>query len=205
MSSFNALLHRRLVVVVAAILSLSTGSILAETPKPVEISNFPDTTHMGRTPAEHVVLHYHSVGPDPTNCSAVEPVGNKEYRRLFPDGTQATEEFIVPAGKVLVITDFDVIVSNGVDAFDVGRTVISTILINPTQRVSTWYHSTEGVKITADNAGGPVAISENLGSGIVVGAGSFVCPQSFQMTGIGFNDARTENSVMRGYLMDAQP
>ena len=116
-------------------------------------------THTGRAATEHVTLYRLASGT---------------LQRVSPDGVLEGTQFVVPAGKVLVVTDFSWVAS-GDAAVDTGKA--STFrLLNNTQivHVSTATLGSNGI-------GGE---SESITSGIVFAAGTTVRWATTTATGL---------------------
>ena len=64
-----------------------------------------DVSHIGRKPSEYIMLINAKKGKTNTEnkCSG----SFTDFVRVFPDGTISSDKFIIPAGKVLVITDIN--------------------------------------------------------------------------------------------------
>ena len=127
-------------------------------------------THTGRAATEHVTLYRLAGGT---------------LQRVSTDGLAEGREFVVPAGKVLVVTDFSWVAS-GDPAVDAGKA--STFrLLNNTQivHVSTAILGSNGI-------GGE---SESITSGIVFASGTTVTWATTTATGL--------DVTVHGYLASA--
>ena len=63
-----------------------------------------DVSHIGRKPSEYIMLvNKKGKTQFDSKCSG----SFTDFVRLFPDGTTSSDKFIVPAGKVLIITDIN--------------------------------------------------------------------------------------------------
>ena len=65
-----------------------------------------DVSHIGRRPSEYIML-VNKKGKTPVDSTCLSSGSFTDFVRLFPDGTTSSDKFIVPAGKVLVITDIN--------------------------------------------------------------------------------------------------
>ena len=89
-------------------------------------------THMGQVASDHVVLHSVSLFPPPMP-GVPTATDEFEFKRLFPDGSGdlvSDSAFVVPADKVLVITDVSIrnINGNGRGLIQLSRfSVLSTL------------------------------------------------------------------------------
>jgi hypothetical protein len=170
-----------------------TGSITGD----VSIAST-QVTHMGRAPQEHITLGV--AGGTGNLCDT----GFGGFLRRQPDGGFGTGEFfVVPAHKVLIITDFGLGITRAT-----GRTwnpgdLIGAKLTVGGSAFSTLYQTSVTVDANLADAG-KLWINERVLSGIVVAAGKRPCI----VAGVGFspepNQAAviTTLSIMHGYLMD---
>lgn len=166
-------------------------------PVPVSV---PTTTHMGQAPQEHVSLVTGS------GTSLTCPAGQLSAIRRLPNGDTPIEEFVVPEGKMLVLTDFAIGLreKDGNDWIE-GNNLISIRLgIGPSGAYPgdiMWQTSVQidGHMATSEEAW----VTEKLTSGVVIGPGQRVCLRA------GFSFSATENTVslinlskLYGYLVD---
>jgi hypothetical protein len=156
-------------------------------------------THLGKSLRNHVVLVW-GAGVPSAETVCEEP--NKGFVEISPDGTWADEAFVVPPGKVLVVTDLDVVIVAGTgETFDVGRTVYATLVMEALVGSSHVPYQTPGVPITHEGLGA-VSISSNLGAGALIGPGQQVCVTGEQVSASGGRSLQIVNrATVRGYLM----
>src|SRR5262245_61253527 len=66
-------------------------------------------SHLGQDISDHVVLRDSTLAGRATDMclSATVSFKDRAFFRVFPDGTQAADPFMVPAGRLLVITDVE--------------------------------------------------------------------------------------------------
>jgi hypothetical protein len=205
-------------VVLGAVLLLSGPgqSASLENPKPVAVTNFPPeqdvnvlntvdvnvvnteanpvpvshpkTTHMGRTPQEHVNLE---IFGDPA-CT----FGREAVQRVFPDGTRLNSAFVVPIGKVLVITDISATIRQNVP-WSAGDIALAALFAGSDLVYNT------GVAISSDAvSSGLLAINTTISSGALIGAGETPCLDGGVVIFNGGADADLGPFNMQGYLID---
>jgi hypothetical protein len=135
-------------------------------------------SHQGQDVSEHVVLRDGSLtGRFEAVCPATSSFKDRTLFRVWPDGTQASEPFLVPAGRQLVITD----VEWTVDALGTGlpltpgETVRTRVQIGSGTTFNKVFLS-RSVEVGSER--GRVSGSEQLTTGFVVAPNTAICPGS---------------------------
>ena len=195
--------HPTRVVVMCAIGAIAVAASVQQAsaqgpPRPVATVLGAEVTHLGVPLADHVMLVLSSSGTE-SACG-----GSLGLRRMSSDGSVEESEFVVPAGRSLVVLDVDAVIV----AFDatfrfpvgssVGASLVTPSNINTGRFMA---HTTNGVLITVPNMNA-VSVSSALAAGVVFGPGQQVCMRA-EVRGFGggfFSDGRIENGVVRGYL-----
>lgn len=161
-----------------------------------------DRTHLGRRPQDHVTLI--TGGGSSQTC----PQGTLSTFRRGPDGQVPLppEDFVVPAGKYLVLTDFAATFKEkfGND-WIAGDDIISVqLLISPPDQVADRVMWQTAVQIDGLMAASEKAwVSEHLTSGVVIGPGQRPCLHvGFGSTGMANTVTPLNASRMYGYLVD---
>ena len=124
-------------------------------------------------------------------------------KRVHPDGSLDSDQFVVPEGKLLVLTDFGIGVRERGDyPWDSKRLIAVEVNAEPSESfVDTVYQTS--FPITSDlQEIGEAWVDRTLASGAVVGAGRYLCIKA----GFGF-DANNRVSMINltklyGYLID---
>jgi hypothetical protein len=165
----------------------------------VEISA-PPVTHMGQRAEDHVLLITGSGG------SFTCPTGMLSAKRKFPNGDTPSGEFVVPEGRMLVLTDFAI----GLREKEDHDWIEGNNLISVQLRIGLPEdNASESMWQTSIQIDGNMAISEEawlkeeLTSGVVIGPGQRVCIKA------GFSFSASSNTVslinlskLNGYLVD---
>lgn len=176
-----------------------TGTIANTTSNPVLIRDVDASakTHFGQGLQSHVMLTWVAPGNQDTVCTP-----NKEFVRLFPDGTISNEPFVVPQGQMLVVTDADMTFTPGLGkTFQLGTVVYGMLSADPQKESTLVPHRTAGVLITNQNSQA-VAVSSNLGAGVLIGAGRQACVRAQSLSNLGgFIQFEVESASLRGYLI----
>ncbi len=120
--------------------------------------------------ANHVVLEAES--NTATSCAF-----DRRYVRIAPDGTPSADEFVVPTGFTLLLTDIAWTAREAPLSFIVGRTLRLTLRsAQPSGFFIKTIYVSPSLTITAENENGRLGTSETLRSGVAVGEGRIVCP-----------------------------
>ena len=119
---------------------------------------------------DHVMLRFVSGGDDP-------PCGFGAFFRLFPDGSLSPSPFVVPKGRVLVITDFVWSAIDGFSALTPGMSLRAALdtYSAPATDFSRVFES-DPVYITTENQDGRLGTNSKIESGVMVGPGRLICP-----------------------------
>lgn len=198
-------------ILVAVAVGVSGGHASAQNPlRPAEavVVNAPSAPvptvagagvmHLGVPLADHVML----VGVSAGTSGACGALG--QMRRMSPDGTVEPSEFVVPAGRSLVVLDVDaVIVTDDLNYFPVGDSVGASLVTPSNTNTGVFMaHTTPGVLLTVPGMKA-VSVSSSLAAGVVFGPGQQVCVRpEVRGFGGGFlgQGLHVSNSMVRGYL-----
>jgi hypothetical protein len=177
-------------VVVAAV-------ALAGNPAAAQIS------HQGQDISDHVVLRDGTLsGRVGTGCPSGASFSGRALFRVWPDGTRATEPFMVPGSRQLVITDVEWTVDGlptglGLTA---GATVRTRLQIGSGTTFDQVFLS-RTVEVGPER--GAVSGTEQLTTGVVVASNTAICPGSTEFGASLVKSARLLELVLRGYLINA--
>lgn len=145
--------------------------------------------------SNHVVL-VNRLSPT-TSCEF-----GQAYFRINPDGTQDLDEYQVPAGHTLILTDIKWQAKDGPTDFFVGRNLF---LILTSQDVSGGQplrvYISPPVLITTENENTLLGGSENLNAGVPVGAFRIICPEVFNRTQSAISTNLVFSTFLRGILV----
>lgn len=129
---------------------------------------------------------------------------NAGYHRVSPSGALASQSFVVPRGKVLLVTDIQwssvELPQAGFSAGRVLRMRLRSQLADGTD--SRLVFISAPVEITAANNAGKLGTSETLRAGLAVGAGREICPSTLAEGLIGSSVHTPSTSFLRGILVD---
>jgi len=180
-----------------------TGTIANTTDNPVLIRDVDASakTHFGQPLQNHITLAWMAPGNQNSACTP-----NKEFRRIFPDGTIATETFVVPQGQMLVVTDLDAnVLAGSGNTFELGKMVYAVLTPDNLTNSALVPHRTAGVLITNHDTQS-ITISSSLGSGVLIGAGRQACVHGESLSSIGSASFfRLDFATLRGYLISTSP
>lgn len=155
-------------------------------------------SHLLQKPERHVVLTNISL-PGVDQCGGIWV--NQGLGEIRPDGTVASQEFVVPPGQVLVVTDVDWRTHELPASFVQGRMHAFAICLGPNN--TTVFQT--GTLIDADLATAGVWLgSASLTAGFQVGPGVAICPRSFSNTSSAFITNSVLEVILRGYLVKAK-
>lgn len=153
-------------------------------------------THMGVASADQVML-ISGGALDPEPCSL--SFKGRALFQLHPDGKKDTEPFVVPEGRVLVVTEVEW--GAFVDSSLAGYTLnLSISLTSP----ENWYHTLfKSSSVTVPYKGSiDLGTSDQLTDGFLVKDVSKMCLSTSATDGSGFVVVEISEIVLRGYLMD---
>ncbi|MEO1080947.1 MAG: hypothetical protein AAFY29_15425 [Pseudomonadota bacterium] len=148
---------------------------------------------------DHVMLKIESSAT--SSC-----VNDQAYRRISLNGSLDPNEFVVPAGRVLLITDVSWSGVHGTATFVPGR-VLQMLLTSRNPDGSNFvviYYSPK-IEITEANKNGRLGANENLTTGAIVGPGRIVCSAVGNQSQQSSSTNSISNSILMGYLVDAPP
>jgi hypothetical protein len=153
--------------------------------------------HLLQDPNDHVVLV--PTTPGLSMCA---------FRRVLPDGTKEAPDFQVPAGRFLVVTDVEWLVSKyfvtlGSPNFPLkaNRQVVAELLTRPAGQRGALNLVFQSRGVTVPMDGEIAAGSEHLTGGVTVAAGATLCLVGRTNSHSDF--AVFTQAVLRGYLVDA--
>src|SRR5262245_41456674 len=154
-----------------AVVGIIGSAPMAESTNPKEVELVGSrVTHMGRSPSEHVMLEENLASP-PTSC-------NVGVTRVFPDGSKDTSSFVVPAGKILIITDIKGVIGENITWFAGDVITLRALVIGPSNQ-EVEILSASGV-LSSDSENSEVtAVDSHSQSGALVGPGKAVCLIAF--------------------------
>jgi len=161
-------------------------------------------SHLGQHISDHVVLRDGAVsGRAEPDCPSTASFNNKALFRVWPDGTQASVPFTVPAARQLVITD----VEWNVDALSSGFPLIPGDTVRTRLRIGSGTTFTpvflsRTVEVGAESS--PVAGTEQSTAGVVVASNTLICPSASAVSSGVVRSARLLELVLRGYLINTQ-
>jgi hypothetical protein len=160
-------------------------------------------SHQGQNIIDHVVLRDGNPSGRGSSSDVCQSASFKDKAlfRVSPDGTQASEPFMVPAGRLLVITDVEwtVDATSGGFSLTPGWSVRTSVRIGSGATLTRVFLS-RTVQVGAESA--PVSASEQLTTGFVIAPNTAICPSSTVLQSNGFVTARLFELILRGYLID---
>lgn len=187
-------------IVLTATLTLTDGGKAAAQQLKAQLVNVIVTNPVGQPvpvltvlPAEDRVQLEWRGGSGGVCPSSVVPVA-----RIFPDGT-VVQNFAVPAGKMLVVTDVLGIVRTGVVPWTAGFAAALSVRtdLSPSTVGVTAYEAITSAAVAAEMA----VVREHLHSGVVFGPNLHVCVSAFMQHGSGFGVAEVTQARVTGYLI----
>ena len=178
-------------VVVGGIIG-STQLALSANPKEVKLVESL-LTHMGRLPSEHVMLEA-SLATPPPGCDA-------GVSRIFPDGSKDPSSFIVPSGKVLILTDIVGVIDEDV-TWIVGDVVVLRALIKGPLNQDVEILRAAGVLFSDSANSGTTAVNIHSQSGGLAGSGTSICLRVAWSRPGGSGLASVRDAHLEGYLID---
>jgi hypothetical protein len=158
-------------------------------------------SHQGQDISDHVTLRNGSLSDrGPALCPSTASFKDKALFRVFPDGTMASDPFMVPSGRQLVITDVEWNVDRLASGYPLvaGFTVRTRVAIGNATTVNTVFLS-RTVQVGSER--GAVSGNEQLTTGFVVAPNTAMCPTSASFGSNVVQSARIVELVLRGYLI----
>ena len=182
-------------VALALFLSASTDYASARTSL-VDLDNKLDAllAASDEDPADIVVLSLSSVAGSP--CSQ-----GRGYRRVQLDGSTDPLEYVVPAGRILLIKEVHWRADDGPTNFVVNRQLYFN-LVSAGAPFSTLVYAAPPVLITTSNQESLIGGNETLTTGVPFGPGRKVCASVLNQSQTGAALNRTNTSILRGVLVD---
>ena len=159
-------------------------------------------SHLGQNISDHVVLRDGSLSGRYVDVCQSASFQDRGLFRVFPDGSQASDQFTVPAGRRLVITDVEWTVSATSLGLPLkaGSTVRIRVRIGSgTTLTSVFLSETIPVEFAGTNISG----SQQLTTGFVVAPNTAICPGTTEFSSGTVIAANLVEFVMRGYLINA--
>lgn len=127
---------------------------------------------------------------------------DRGYRRVLPDGSLDSEEFLVPEGSTLILTDVSWRARPSPTSFTVGRTLSFRLLsVSPDGSSGASVYLSPPLSITPDNQTGRPGANETLVAGVAIGPGRHVCASVSSLSTSGFALNTLDESVLRGFLV----
>jgi len=158
-------------------------------------------SHQGQDISEHVVLRDGSLtGRFEAVCPPTASFKDRALFRVLPDGTRASDPFMVPGGRQLVITDVEWTVDALATGLPLtpGATVRTRLQIGSATTFNPVFLS-RTVEVSSER--GSVSGSEQLTTGFVVASNTAICPGSAEFSAGAVKSARLIELVVRGYLI----
>jgi len=154
-----------------------------------------DLTHFGKNFQRHVTLQLRQ--------GATQCFGGRGFFQRFPAGDLASEQFVVPGGNILVITDFTWEATRQPQAsFIAGRMLKATLWSRFGAQANRLAYTAPAINVTPDLAGMErIGGSSIIASGVQVGTGRSLCgfANSWAINSIGHTLQAAEVS---GYLIE---
>jgi hypothetical protein len=156
-------------------------------------------SHLLQKPESHVVL-------TSTSATGVDQCGSGWVDRVFaevgPDGTVAAQEYVVPQGHVLVVTDVDWRTHEGSNSFVSGQLHLFSITLGPFPNPEVFEVATPVDATLA--AAGVAAGSASLTTGFRVHPGVPICPLAASITSGSGASNLVASVILRGYLLKSK-
>lgn len=188
--------------------SLKSAVLLLTLSAPFGLAEGAALTHLGQKPDQHVVLISGYVQSGNGKCTQSASFKDRAFYRVFADGTQATEPFVVPPKRYLVITDLEWSAyggsgGNDLSPFTAGNSLHMDLwLLNP-DLGDLYQHvfSSAPLVLDANAATAILGGSEHMTSGILVGPSVNICPSASQRQRNFGATAYIDNVILHGYLI----
>jgi hypothetical protein len=172
-----------------SLLMILTGFLLCSLPS---TGHALDTfTQTGQTADQHVMLQ-NIVNPSSFCANATGTA--EDFVRVFPNGFRAPAPFRIPAGKDLVVTDFDWFYDDPDGAAAAGRTIVLRLWIANTGNLAGDHPVALSTIVLNDEGKG--GASEHFASGFLVSSQATIC---VDRNGAPANASGPVN--IRGYLL----
>jgi hypothetical protein len=161
-------------------------------------------THLGQTSAaSHVTLVSKTYAAG--NSCGMASFSGQNLFRVGIDGIVASTPFTVPSGQYLVVTDVEWTARGGLDS-------VKNLVANWALRLdinlvkpgnlgtNNLVYQSPGIMVDPMSINGILGASDNLTSGFVVGPGTYICPQAYQIIPNSWIAQRLAKIVLHGYL-----
>ena len=127
---------------------------------------------------------------------------DRAYFRQNPAGDVDSNEFVVPAGHTLFITDISWQAFDNPTDFVVGRTLVMSLLSrSPSGLLRTVYYSPK-IDITTANQNARPGNNESVTAGVLFNEGHTVCASIGNFSQSAFAANTITSSVLRGFLVE---
>jgi hypothetical protein len=135
------------------------------------------------------------------NFSSPPPSCSVGTTRVFPDGSKDTSAFVVPTGKVLILTDIDGTIKEDIP-WAVGDAVHLTALVKgPSNQEAVAF--TASLVLSSESANsGITVVSSHSQSGGLVGAGTTLCLTASWARPTSGGAANVGMAHLHGYLIN---
>ncbi len=192
LARMNRLKSTLVVAAVAAFLALTVmggGDVIAQGMKPLLV-----------TPVLNAADRVQLLGPLPPSSDGCE-AGTLPVRRVMADGT-TVNVFSVPAGKILVLTDMEGIVSSDAVQWSEGDIAVLRATNGVPGGVLAPAQLTAYAPLNAAAAAsGIISVGVHTQSGVFSGLGGAVCVSASARTAFGIVTADVEIVQLQGYLI----
>lgn len=168
----------------------------AARPLPVTVVGSARASHLGASVEDHVTLIAKSDQGGP--CAAA-----KGLFRILPDGTVASTAFVIPAGRSLVVLDFDAVVRirDLEGPFNVGSSVVATLVTPNNLFTLVDKPFTSGGALISVPGVTTIAVNGASSAGTVFGPGQQVCMHGeARLVNGSSSPSIIANGAVRGYL-----
>jgi hypothetical protein len=159
------------------------------------------TTHLIQPGSvRHITLTGGASGPNV--CGSLSFL-NRSFFQSFPNGTQDSTPFVVPANRKLIVTDVEWSAYGGplgTNPLSPGRTLRLMIALTQTGSAAAQVFVSRGITLDNYSATGRPGSSEQLTAGFVVEPGVSICPVAIQEEPTFGASVFIDRIILRGYL-----
>ena len=140
-----------------------------------------------------------------SNFSSASPcTQDRAYFRVDPSGVVDSDEFVVPAGHTLFVTDVSWQAFGAPTDFIVGRTLVMSLLSRSPSGTSRTVYFSPKIDITSANENGRLGNNESVTAGVLFNEGHKICASIGNFSQSGFAANTITSSVLRGFLVENQ-
>jgi hypothetical protein len=164
-------------------------------------------THLGQSSAaSHVTLIAKTIpNPSQANKCTLASFSNQNLYRIGTNGVAEATPFVVPSGQYLVITDIEWTARGGltnIGSFTANWPLrLDISIVKPsTMGSGNLVYTSPGITVDPVDVDNILGSTDNLTSGIVVGAGSSLCPGAYQSRPNSWGARALNSFVVHGYL-----